>query len=116
MDPQAGILPPGSHFQPALRIQYNVTMEDVVEIPSGRYGFLVARDGIPLRDGQTYADPFAAEDADKTINDAAYLLSHEGQKGPQTTVLSPASTGRTISCGVSKPARLPTSRRASLVL
>ncbi len=89
MGPQADILPPGFHFQPALRIQYNVTMADVIEIPSGRYGFLVARDGQPLRDDQTYADPFAAEDADKMINDAAYFLSNGGQKGPQTTVLTP---------------------------
>jgi hypothetical protein len=89
MGPQADVLPPGFHFQPGLRIQYNVTMQDVIEIPSGRYGFLVARDGVPLRDEQTYANPFAADDADKMINNAAYFLTNGGQKGPQTTVLTP---------------------------
>ncbi len=89
MGPQADVLPPGFHFQPGLRIQYNVTMQDVIEIPSGKYGFLVARDGVPLRDEQTYANPFAADDADKMINDTAYFLTNGGQKGPQTTVLTP---------------------------
>ena len=87
--PQAEILPPGFHFELGLQILYDITMQPVVEIPSGQYGFLLALDGIPLRDNQTYADPFAEEDADKMINDTAYFLSHGGQKGPQTTVLTP---------------------------
>lgn len=87
--PQADILPPGFHFQPFLRIQYDVTMQDVIEIPSGQYGFLSARDGAPLRDEQTYADPFPVGDADKMVNDAAFFLNNGGQKGPQTTVLTP---------------------------
>ena len=53
--PQAEFLPPGFHPQPFLRVLYDVTMEDVVEIPAGSYGYLVARDGRPLRTDQTYA-------------------------------------------------------------
>lgn len=87
--PQADILPPGFHFQPFLQIQYAVTMEDVIEVPPGQYGFLYAKDGTPLRDGQTYADPFEEAGADKMVNDAAHFLNNGGQKGSQTTVLTP---------------------------
>ena len=87
--PQAEILPPGFQFEPLLNILYDVTMKRVVEIPEGRYGLLLAHDGKPLRQDQTYADAFAPEDAAKMINDAAYFLGHGGQKGPQTTVLTP---------------------------
>jgi len=89
MGPQARVLPPGFHFQPFLRIFYNVKMEPVIEIPPGQYGFLYAKDGRPLRDEQTYADPFPSGDADKMVNDAIYFLQNGGQKGSQTTVLTP---------------------------
>ena len=87
--PQAKILPPGFHFQPFLRLLYDVTMEDVVDIPTGTYGYLVARDGQPLRPDQTYADPFDASETAKMFSDAAHFLTSGGQKGPQTTVITP---------------------------
>ena len=89
MGPQADVLPPGFHVRFLLRIFYNVKMEDVIEVPPGQYGFLYAKDGDPLRDGQTYADPFPPGTADKMANDAAYFLTKGGQKGSQTTVLTP---------------------------
>jgi len=89
MGPQADVLPPGFHVRFLLRIFYNVKMEDVIEVPPGQYGFLYAKDGDPLRDGQTYADPFPPGTADKMANDAAYFLTNDGQKGSQTTVLTP---------------------------
>ncbi|MCK4869081.1 MAG: hypothetical protein KAT39_13595, partial [Alphaproteobacteria bacterium] len=69
MGPQADVLPPGFHLRLLLRIFYNVKMEDVIEVPPGQYGFLYGKDGAPLRDGQTYADPFPPGDADKMAND-----------------------------------------------
>ncbi len=87
--PQAKILPPGFHFQPFLRVLYDVTMEDVVEIPTGSYGYLVARDGQPLRPDQTYADPFDPSETAEMLSDAAHFLTSGGQKGPQTTVITP---------------------------
>ena len=87
--PQAEILPPGFQFQPFLNILYDVTLKDVIDIPEGQYAFLVARDGRPLRPDQTYADPFNPDEAAKMVGDATYFLTHGGQKGPQTTVLSP---------------------------
>jgi len=87
--PQAEIMPPGFHFEPLLNIIYDVTKEEVVEIPEGRYGYLLAHDGLPLRPDQTYADPFAPNEAAKMVSDAAYFLTHGGQKGPQASVLTP---------------------------
>ncbi len=87
--PQAKILPPGFHFQPFLRVLYDVTMEDVVEIPTGSYGYLVARDGQPLWPDQTYANPFDPSDTAEMLSDAAHFLTSGGQKGPQTTVITP---------------------------
>lgn len=89
MGPQADVLPPGFHLRFLLRIFYNVKMEDVIEVPPGQYGFLYGKDGTPLRDGQTYADPFPPGDADKMANDAGFFLTNGGQKGSQTTVLTP---------------------------
>ncbi len=87
--PQAKFLPPGFHFQPFLRVLYDVTMEDVVEIPTGGYGYLVARDGQPLRPDQTYANPFDPSETAEMLSDAAHFLTSGGQKGPQTTVITP---------------------------
>lgn len=64
-------------------------MEDVIEVPPGQYGFLYGKDGTPLRDGQTYADPFPPGDADKMANDSGFFLTNGGQKGSRTTVLTP---------------------------
>ncbi len=87
--PQAQIMPPGFHLEPLLNIIYDVTMKDVIEIREGEYGFLVARDGQPLRPDQTYADAFVPNETSKMVSVAAYFLNHGGQKGPQTSVLTP---------------------------
>ena len=88
--PQAEIIPPGFHFEPLLNILYKVTTRNVVVIPEDQYGYLVALDGRPMRADQTYADAFAPDVAHQMFNDAVYFLSlGEGQKGPQTSVLTP---------------------------
>ena len=87
--PQAKILPPGFHFQPFLRVLYDVTMEDIFEIQTGDYGYLVARDGQPLRPDQTYADPFDPSESAEMFSNAAHFLTSGGQKGPQTAVITP---------------------------
>src|SRR5439155_21715388 len=62
----------------------------VVSIPSGKYGFLNAKDGKPLRPDQFLADAFPpAHELD--MLDAEYFLTHAGQRGPQTTILTPGS-------------------------
>jgi hypothetical protein len=86
--PQAEILSPGFHFRFLLNVLYVVTKDHVVVIPAGKYGKLVAADGEPLRPGQTFADQFGP--IDKML-DATYFLTHHGQKGPQTAVITPGS-------------------------
>lgn len=87
--PQAQIMPPGFHFEPMLNVLYDITAMPIVEIPDGGYGLLVARDGAPLRPNQTFADPFRPDVSALMIGDATYYLENGGQKGPQTTVLTP---------------------------
>jgi hypothetical protein len=62
----------------------------VVSIPSGEYGFLNAKDGAPLRSDQFLADAFPPEH-ELDMLDTEYFLTHSGQRGPQTTVLTPGN-------------------------
>lgn len=89
--PQAEILPPGFHFRLALNIIYDVKKEEVVIVPEGKYGFLLAKDGRPLSPDQTFADAFDPEIGDKMVADAHYFITNGGQKGPQTSILTPGT-------------------------
>ncbi|HCB12427.1 MAG TPA: hypothetical protein DEP36_02490, partial [Gammaproteobacteria bacterium] len=85
--PQAEILGPGFNFKPLLNILYDVEQLPVTEIPEGYYGFIVARDGLPLRSDQFLANAWSDE---QRMLDAGYFLTEgKGQKGPQLTVLKP---------------------------
>lgn len=85
--PQAAILGPGFNFKPLLNILYEVEQLPVTEIPEGHYGYIVARDGLPLRPDQFLADAWRDE---QRMLDASYFLTEgKGQKGPQLTVLKP---------------------------
>lgn len=87
--PQAEILGPGFHFRPLIRILYDVDFSPVVEIPEGQYGLLVAKDGLPLAEGQFLANPWP-QDKFTDMLDAGYFLTEGmGQKGPQLDVLRP---------------------------
>ncbi|MCP5133120.1 MAG: hypothetical protein H6976_05790 [Gammaproteobacteria bacterium] len=85
--PQAEILGPGFNFKPLLNILYDVEQLPITEIPEGYYGFIVARDGLPLRSDQFLANAWSDE---QRMLDAGYFLTEgKGQKGPQLTVLKP---------------------------
>ena len=87
--PQADILGPGFHISPFIRFLNDIDADHpVVEIPSGGYGLLVARDGAPLRDNQFIADKWP-EDQVENMLDARYFLENGGQKGTQLDVLRP---------------------------
>ncbi|MEE9602895.1 MAG: SPFH domain-containing protein [Thermoguttaceae bacterium] len=86
--PQAEVLPPGFHIKPFLNVLYDVEAWPVVEIRTDNYGFLVARDGAPLRPGQILADRWSDDEFTKML-DAEYFLAGRGQKGPQLSVLPP---------------------------
>src|SRR5713226_3261876 len=86
--PQAEVLTPGFHFRLLLNVLYSVKRDQVIVVPAGHYGQLVANDGEPLRPGQTFAEQIGP--IDKML-DAAYFLTHHGQKGPQTVVITPGT-------------------------
>jgi hypothetical protein len=87
--PQARILAPGFHVEPLINVLYNVdTSRSELDIPQGKVGILGARDGAPLRFGQTYGDPFPADVGNQML-DAERFLTQGGQRGPQLSVLTP---------------------------
>ena len=88
--PQAEILTPGWHPWFLVNVIYQVENKKVVSIPSGKYGFLNAKDGVPLRPDQYLADAFPAG-REFDMLDAEYFLTHGGERGPQTTVLTPGN-------------------------
>lgn len=87
--PKAEVLPPGFHFIPFVRVLNEVEYFPVVEVSEGQLGFLIARDGVPLRDNQFLADPWAEADYTQMLNAKHFLTEGIGQKGPQFTVLRP---------------------------
>lgn len=89
MGPQARVLPPGFHFIPFVRVIYNIEERPLLTIPENEYGLLEASDGIPLRDGQFLADPWAEQDITNMLDAEHFLSEGNGQKGPQLTVLRP---------------------------
>jgi hypothetical protein len=88
--PQAEILTPGWHPWFLVNVIYHVENKKVVSIPSGKYGFLNAKDGAPLRPDQFLADAFSPGH-ELDLLDAEYFLIHGGQRGPQTTIPTPGN-------------------------
>ncbi|MBU2488733.1 MAG: hypothetical protein KKA60_05020 [Proteobacteria bacterium] len=86
--PQAEILPPGFHFRLFLNVLNDVEEKSIINIPEGKYGFLTAKDGVPLDQGQ-YLAPRWDEKAKAHMMDAQFFLTNNGRKGPQLTVLPP---------------------------
>ena len=87
--PQAKILTPGFHPWFLVNVLYDVdTSKPEVSIPKGKVGTLTAKDGMSLRPGQAFADPFPASFGYKML-DAEVFLLNGGQRGPQLSVLTP---------------------------
>ena len=87
--PQAEILGPGFHFKPLIRILYDIDFAPVTEIPEGQYGLLIAKDGLPLADGQYLAHPWPQNKFTEMLQAKYFLTEGNGQKGPQLDVLRP---------------------------
>jgi len=91
--PQARILPPGFHLIPFIRVTHDIEELAIVHIEEGKYGFLVAKDGRAMPEGQFIAP--AWDSADNMINAMKFMGYDEdtdevpGVKGPQLTVLPP---------------------------
>jgi len=94
--PQARVLTAGFHFLPFIRITHDLEMLPVMEVTEGHYGFLVAKDGNPMPEGQFIAPGW---DNKSDMIDALKFMGWDGDrdtykgakgvKGPQLTVLSP---------------------------
>src|SRR6201987_3823526 len=88
--PQAAILTPGWHPWFLVNVIYQGENKKAVSIPSGKYGFLNAKDGAPLRPDQFLADAFPAGHELEMLA-APYFLTQGGQRGPQTAILTPGN-------------------------
>ncbi|MDX2257760.1 MAG: SPFH domain-containing protein [Hyphomicrobiaceae bacterium] len=86
--PQARILGPGFHFLPLVRVLYQVEQYDIVKVPEGFYGEIVAVDGQPMPEGM-YIAPQIPDDKLGRMLDAETFLTEGGHRGPQETVLKP---------------------------
>jgi len=87
--PQGRILTPGFHPWFLVNVLYDVdTSKTEISVAKGKAGVLTAKDGLPLRPGQAFADPFPANLGYKML-DAEVFLLNDGQRGPQLTVLTP---------------------------
>ena len=85
--PQAAILSPGWHFG-YIPFLYEVREVPVIMIPHGKLGFVTAKDGRSLPEGATFARPWTSAN---DMMDPAKFLAQDGQRGPQTTVLTPGT-------------------------
>jgi hypothetical protein len=87
--PQARILTPGFHLELLVNVLYQVdTSQKEDQVPAGKVGVLIAKDGAALRPGQAFADPFPSR-LGYDMLDAEIFLKNGGQRGPQLTVLAP---------------------------
>ena len=87
--PQGRLLAPGFHIEPLINVLYDVdATRPEFEVPQNKVGILAAKDGAPLRFGQTFADPFPT-DLGYNMLDAERFLGNGGQRGPQLSVLTP---------------------------
>jgi hypothetical protein len=94
--PQARVLTAGFHFLPFIRVIHDLEMLPVMEVTEGHYGFLVAKDGKPMPEGQFIAPGWENKsdmiDALKFMGwtgDRDKYKGPTGVKGPQLTVLAP---------------------------
>src|SRR5215470_1044532 len=72
--PQAEVFTPGFHVRPLVNVIYNVdTSRQEVTIAPGKVGILAARDGVPLRSGQAFADPFPSSSGYRMLDAATFL-------------------------------------------
>jgi len=85
--PQAVVLGPGWHFG-YLPFVYQVNEVDVMVIEHGKLGFVTAKDGTALPDGETFAKPW---DSTVEMLTPETFLAKGGQRGSQTTVLGPGN-------------------------
>ena len=89
--PQARILGPGFHFEPLIRVLYEIEPKPVIQVPPGYYGEITAVDGQPMPEGMFIAPAVADDDVPEMLDAPSFLSSGKYYKGPQETVLKPGN-------------------------
>ncbi len=84
---QADVLAPGWHFW-YWPVIYDVRTVPLVDIKADEVGLLEARDGLPLPEGQVFAEPWPEESKQRMLDARYFLTEGRGQKGAQATVLT----------------------------
>jgi Uncharacterized protein conserved in bacteria len=79
---QPNVLRAGVHFKTPFK--YKVKKVRLVTIPQGQIGYVFARSGESLADGQTLG---RVVNESKSFQDVASFLNNKGQKGPQRQIL-----------------------------
>lgn len=88
---QANIIPPGAFLvSPFYNVLNSVDEVDLVTVPQGFYGRIVANDGEALAPGQIMADAWP-EKNEAVFLDAQHFLENHGKKGLQLSVLKPGT-------------------------
>ncbi|MFB3107589.1 MAG: SPFH domain-containing protein, partial [Pseudomonadales bacterium] len=87
---QATTLAPGWHpwYWPFI---YKIDMQGLTTVPAGSVGLLNAKDGQPLPRDTTYAPEWNEDDKGRMSDAEFFLGDGSGHKGPQTSVLNPAT-------------------------
>jgi len=85
---QADVLPPGWHFW-VFPIVHSVKTVPLVEIKSGEVGIIETIDGVPMEQGQLFADEWKPEEVQQMLDARYFLSTGQGRKGKQITVLTP---------------------------
>jgi len=84
---QADVLAPGWHFW-YWPVIYDVRTVPLVEVKADEIGILEARDGLPLPEGQVFAEPWDDAATRDMLDARHFLTTGKGQKGAQATVLT----------------------------
>jgi uncharacterized membrane protein YqiK len=86
---QAGTLMPGWHFW-LWPVIYDVDLVALTSVGKDQVALVEAKDGAPLSVGQVFADEIpTAQFGELVENPVRFLTDDAGQKGPQTSVLTP---------------------------
>jgi uncharacterized membrane protein YqiK len=85
---QADVLPPGWHtgIWPVI---YSVKTVPLTEIKTDEVGIVETSDGIPMDEGQLFAEDWKPDEVQKMLDARYFLTTGKGRKGKQTTVLTP---------------------------
>ena len=88
---QGRVLSPGWHLW-LWPVIYDVRLEQLTAVDNTQVGLIEAVDGRPLRPGQVFADELEPDIFQQMVSDPIYFLGEgAGQKGPQTSVLTPGN-------------------------